>query len=105
MSGERSVTAIWEIANRRLGEEAPTQDEMIQLLGQLHAADMLRSDVNPDVEELFDRSEREERSRHRRSYGNPMAIRLPFWDPDRFLNRVPGLLSLTWSWWGCGIWL
>src|SRR5712675_485777 len=48
MDGERRVAALWEIANRRLGEEAPTQDEMIQLLGQLHAADLLRSDVNPD---------------------------------------------------------
>src|SRR5258706_4779339 len=48
MDGERSVAELWEIANRRLGENSPTQDEMIQLLGQLHAADLLQSDVTPD---------------------------------------------------------
>ena len=37
------------LAGARLGEAAPTQDEIIQLLGQLHAADLLQSDVTPDV--------------------------------------------------------
>jgi putative peptide zinc metalloprotease protein len=105
MDGTRTVSELWEIANRRLGEDAPTQDEMIQLLGQLHAADMLRSDVNPDVAELFDRGEKEERARHRRSFGNPMAIRVPIWDPDAFLNRFPALISLIWSRWGAALWL
>src|ERR1700754_2248864 len=44
MDGQRTVAQLWESANRRLGENAPTQDEMIQLLGQLHAADLLQSD-------------------------------------------------------------
>ena len=105
MDGTRTVGQLWEIANRRLGEEAPTQDEMIQLLGQLHGADMLRSDVNPDVAELFDRGEKHERARHRRSFGNPMAIRVPLWDPDAFLNKFPGLIALIWSKWGAALWL
>src|SRR3954467_4807344 len=105
MDGTRTVTQLWEIANRRLGGGAPTQDEMIQLLGQLHGADMLRSDVNPDVAELFDRGEKHERSRHRRSFGNPMAIRVPLWDPDALLNKFPGLITLIWSKWGAAVWL
>src|SRR6478609_2643090 len=36
MDGTRNVAEIWEIANKQLGEDAPTQDDMIQLLGQLH---------------------------------------------------------------------
>src|SRR6186997_1059659 len=72
MDGRRSVSELWELANRQLGNQAPTQDEMIQLLGQLHAADLLQSDVTPDVAELFARSEREETARQRRSYANPM---------------------------------
>src|SRR5689334_12585213 len=74
-------------SHRRLGEHAPTQDEMIQLLGQLHATDLLQSDVTPDVAELFSRGEREDRARYRRSFANPMALRFPLWDPDAFLNR------------------
>ncbi len=105
MDGTRTVAELWEIANRRLGEDAPTQDEMIQLLGQLHQADVLRSDVSPDVAELFDRGEKEERARYRRSFGNPMAIRVPLWDPDAFLNRFPALIRLIWSGWGAAVWL
>ncbi len=97
MDGARTVEALWEIANLRLGESAPTQDEMITLLGQLHSADLLQSDVTPDVAELFARGEREERARLRRSFSNPMAIRLPLWDPDRFLNRFPGLIRFVWG--------
>jgi putative peptide zinc metalloprotease protein len=105
MDGERSVAKLWEIANRRLGENSPTQDEMIQLLGQLHAADLLQSDVTPDVAELFARGEREEKARYRRSYANPMAIRIPLWDPDAFLNRFKRLLGLIWGRWGAVAWL
>src|SRR5690349_617409 len=39
MDGRRTVEEIWELANRRLGERSPTQDQLIQLLGQLHGAD------------------------------------------------------------------
>src|SRR5258708_3253961 len=105
MDGERSVAELWEIANRHLGENAPTQDEMIQLLGQLHTADLLQSDVTPDVAELFARGEREDKARYRRSYANPMAIRIPLWDPDAFLNRFKRLLGLIWGRWGAVAWL
>jgi len=99
MDGTRSVSELWQIAIRHLGEDAPTQDEVIELLGQLHAADLLESDVNPDVAELFARGEREEKTRYLRSFGNPMAIRVRLWDPDAFLNRFLGLIGLMLSRW------
>ena len=105
MDGSRTVAQLWEIANRHLGENAPTQDEIIQLLGQLHAADLLQSDVTPDMAELIARGQREDTARHRRSFANPMALRIPLWDPDRFLNRFEPLLRLIWSRWGALLWL
>ena len=105
MDGHRTVQALWTLANRHLGEHAPTQDEMIQLLGQLHASDLLQADVTPDVAELFDRGERTRRSRMWRSFVNPMAIRIPLWDPDAFLNRTRGLTHFLWGRWGAMLWL
>src|SRR5437867_4767957 len=105
MDGMRPVSQLWEIANRRLGESAPTQDEMIQLLGQLHAADLLQSDVTPDVAELFALGEREDRARYRRSFANPMALRFPIWDPDAFLNRFDHWIRRIWGRWGAVVWL
>jgi putative peptide zinc metalloprotease protein len=105
MDGKRTVEELWELANRRLGESAPTQDEVIQLLGQLHASDLLQSDVTPDVAELFERGRLQEKQRSRRSYANPMAIRIPLWDPDAFLNAIRPLVNFAWSRGGALLWL
>src|SRR5678815_3653003 len=35
MDGARTVQQIWDVACERLGDDAPTQDETIQLLAQL----------------------------------------------------------------------
>ena len=37
MDGKRSVQVIWDVVRERLGEDAPTQEEVIRLLSQLHA--------------------------------------------------------------------
>jgi putative peptide zinc metalloprotease protein len=105
MVGQRSVNQLWELTNKHLGEEAPTQDEIINLLGQLHAADLLQSDATPDAVEVFDRGERQEKALRLRSFMNPMALRLHLWDPDAVLNRIEPLIRLLWSRWGGLLWL
>jgi len=105
MDGERSVADLWQLANKRLGDASPTQDEIIHLLGQLHAADLLQSDVSPDTAELFSRGERDVKARRARSYANPMALRIPLWDPEAFLERFRPAIGFIWSRWGALIWL
>jgi len=105
MDGQRSVRELWAIASAKLGDDAPTQDELIQLLGQLHAADLLATDVPPDALELFDRGQREASAKRRRSWINPMAIRVPLWDPGRFLDRHAAAWRLIWSRGGGLLWL
>src|SRR5690348_5970535 len=41
MNGARTLQEIWEHASAQLGDSAPTQTQIIWLLGQLHAADVL----------------------------------------------------------------
>lgn len=105
MDGSRTVGSLWETSNRRLGDAAPTQDELIHLLGQLHASDLLQCDVSPDVAELFDRAERHDRARVRRAIGNPMAVKLPLVDPDRLLDRLLPIVRPFWGWMGMLLWL
>jgi len=105
MNGERTVQQLWELTNRQFGEDAPTQDEIIRLLGQLNSADLLQSDATPDARELFERGEKQERATRRRSFTNPMAVRIHFWDPDAVLNRFRPLIDLLWSPWGGLLWL
>lgn len=105
MNGERTVQQLWEMCNRQLGEDAPTQDDVIRLLGQLHGADLLQTDATPDVTELFERGVQQERAARRRSWMNPMAWRIHLFDPDRLLNAMRPLVDGLWGRWGALLWL
>lgn len=105
MNGTRTVEKLWEMINKRLKEDAPSQDEIISLLGQLHSSDLLQSDVSPDASEAFERGLREEKALTRKSYMNPLAVRIPLWDPDVFLNRIDKFSKILWSRWGALLWL
>ena len=105
MDGERSVQEIWEHATDTLGDEGPTQDEVIRLFSQLHSADVLQCDVPPDTAELLDRIQRRESHQLRSRFMNPFAIRIPLLDPDRFLVRSLPVLRPLLGWFGVAIWL
>ena len=88
MDGQRTVQDLWEQATERFGDDAPTQGDMIQILSQLHAADVLLCDVSPDTAELLRRSEKVGKAKWKMNLRSPLALRFPLWDPDRFLSRT-----------------
>ena len=105
MDGERTVDEIWELANKQLGDEAPTQEETIQFLGQLHAADVLRCDVPPDCVELFQRHQKQQRMKWKQRLTHPLAIRIPLFDPDPILTRWLPFVRPLFGWLGAAVWL
>ena len=105
MDGRETVDALWTRIVETLGDHAPTQDEVIQLLYQLHAADILQADAFPDLDEAMERQRRERRGKLMRQFGNPMAFRIPLWDPQRFLDRTWGLVRWLFSPLGVALWL
>ena len=105
MDGQRTVQEIWDATSAHLGDGAPTQEEAIRLLGQLHAADALLCDVPPDSMEVFRRFERHERMLWKRRLWTPLALRFPLFDPDRFLVRTLPLVQPLFGWFGILLWL
>ena len=99
MDGTRTVDQLWHEAGTRLGEEAPSQDELIQLLAQLNAADLLQTEVTPDSAELL-RARREEsrRSAWLSNVLNPLALRVRLWHPDDFFERTLPLVKWLFGW-------
>ena len=87
MDGRRTLQELWDAAAQRYGDEAPTQDEVIQLLGQLHAADLVQSEGAPDVDELLRRARRTRNRTLMAKLLAPLAIKVPLFDPDRLLER------------------
>jgi putative peptide zinc metalloprotease protein len=105
MDGARNVQEIWEAASAHLGDGAPTQEEVIRLLAQLHAADALLCDVPPDSMEVFRRHQQHERMQWRRRLWTPLALRFPLLDPDRFLERTLRWVQPLFGWFGILLWL
>ncbi len=105
MDGERTLQAIWAVALQRLGDDAPTQDEVIRLLGQMHAADVLLCDLPPDTREIVDRGEKQERKQWLQRLAQPLAVRIPVVDPDAFLDRWIWLVRPLFSLFGLLLWL
>jgi putative peptide zinc metalloprotease protein len=92
MDGRRTVQEIWEAAGRHAPADPATQDETIQLLAQLHSADLLQGEFPPDFEEMAERSQTSSHRRMMAQLRNPMAIRLPLFDPDRLLTLTAPLV-------------
>ncbi len=105
MDGERSVDVLWHDAQQALCDAAPTQDEVIALLGKLHAADLLRGDLPPDTAELFRRGQRERDARWRGRLLNPLSIRIPLADPDRLLTWMLPFTRSLFTRAGAFVWL
>lgn len=103
LDGRRTVDEAWELCRQRLDDSAPTQNEAIALLGDLHGANLLTSDLPPDTSVLFKRSERR-RQNDRRQRLNPLSIRIPLCDPDAFLMRWLPLASWCFHPVGFAIW-
>ena len=104
LDGSQKVQDAWDATTSRLGDDAPSQDEAIQLMGQLHAADVLQCDVPPDTEELFNRHQREQRQKWKKRLMNPLAVRIPLLDPDRFLETWLPFVRPFFGWFGFLIW-
>jgi len=104
MDGKRSVQEVWDLASSRLGDHAPTQPEVVQLLSQLHAADMLQCDIPPDTAELLARYEKQRQRKWQRRLMNFFAWQFPLLDPERVLQQFVPLVRPFFSWWGAVLW-
>ena len=87
MDGRRTINQIWGEVAAQAGSAAPSQDDVLRLLAQLHAGDLLQADLPPDVDELAERGGKQKRHKLLQRLINPMSIRVPLWDPDVFLKR------------------
>ncbi len=105
MDGSLSVEELWHTARQRLGEEAPTQDDLIRLLSQLHSADLLQSDVPPDTLELLQRFEKRQHPKWKQNIRNPMAMRFSLFDPETLLRKGEPYVRPLFSWAAGVFWL
>lgn len=89
--GIETVDALWQRAIESRDADAPTQPELMDLLAQLHEADLLTVDRRLNAEMLFSRG-KEAASRDARSrFLNPLYLRFRLLDPNDLLQRLAWL--------------
>lgn len=101
--GQRSVQAIWDTLTDTLGDAAPTQGEVVSILGRLADAGMLQTEVVPDVEAMFDGQAKREQKKTLAQL-NPLALRVSLFDPTPILQRFQPWVGALFSRWTLLIW-
>jgi putative peptide zinc metalloprotease protein len=105
MDGSRTIQEIWDAGRLRLKEDAPTQEEVLHLLSQLHSVDALQVDTQPDMQELLKRFKKQRHGRWKQNLRSPLFMRFQLLDPETFLTRFQWMVRPFFSWAGAILWI
>lgn len=105
MNGRRTMQELWEAACERFEDDPPTQSEVVKLLSQLHAADLISGDLPPEMGEMGRRHAKQTRQSMLARLRNPLALRFPLLDPDAFLDATLWIARPIFTVWGFLAWL
>jgi putative peptide zinc metalloprotease protein len=104
LDGRRTVGEVWDICAEQYGDNAPTQGETIQLLGQLFTSNLIQGEISPDAESVFGRFNKRRVREVRGTMMNLMFVHIPLFDPDRILNAWVKVVGKVFSLWGLVLW-
>lgn len=95
--GRATVESLWQTLLAQKGDDAPTQDDVLRLLAQLFRAGMVQFDAAPHLSLLFARRSEDE-ERRRRTFINPLMLRMRLFDPTRLLDRLAPAANALANW-------
>lgn len=107
ISGLSVVTTIdeyWHLFVNKYPQQAPSQEDVIQLLSQLHHSSLLFYRSEADTETIFERINAQERKEHLSKLMAFMYLKVPLFDPDPLLEKTGSLLKPLFSFYAFIIW-
>lgn len=107
LNGEYSLSDILLLSNQSRPEGTPemTVTDILQLLSQLHEAEVLRGGIPLSAQDILIRYKRSIKFRRFRALSNPLFLKVSLFDPDRLLNLLLPLGRLIISPVGLTLWL
>lgn len=103
--GTVTLDTLWRSSQARLGADAPTHQDILTLLSQLHQADLLTNKDTPLLDDVLERRDKERNQFWKKLLLNPLSATVPLVNPDRFFDRLArelSFLSLA-AWWVLGV--
>ncbi len=104
LDGRRTVEEAWQIALSKFGDNAPTQPEVIELLGQLYNSNLLQVDATPETEQLLRRGQQRVQKRLAQRALSIMYFKLRLINPDPLLKVVEPIMRPVLNRWGLLVW-
>ena len=105
MDGHRSVQDIQKKLKTANKNQPPTQEDLLQLLGQLHRTDLIQTNMTPDTEEIYQRAEKTTPKPWKSFMRNPISFRLSLFDPEKLLTTTMPMVKPAFNWIGFSLWL
>jgi putative peptide zinc metalloprotease protein len=106
LDGKRTVAEAWELVGGQMDDAAPTQPEVIQILSQLHGANLIEADITPDAQVLLRRHKSVQRQQWKQRAMNLLFPRIPLpFDLNGIVTRWMPVARILFSKGGLVLWL
>lgn len=104
LDGLRTVDQAWRLSLEKHGDKAPTQHEVIELIGQLYNSNLLSVDATPETEQLLRRGRERVRKRLVQQAISLMYFKIRLFNPDGLLTAVEPIFRPLINRWGLLAW-
>jgi putative peptide zinc metalloprotease protein len=101
---DRTVEEVWENYVNNQPHDAPSREEVIQLLSQLHMSNLLYSVQQSDNEAIVKRYKAQKNKELMGKLASFLFIRIPLFNPDPLLNRIRPIYMAFTGWIAFSIW-
>ncbi len=104
LDGQRTVEEVWQDVLERYGDDAPTQQEVVELLGQLYNSNLLSVDASPETEQLLRRGRERFKKKATQQAIGIMYFRMRLFNPDGILTALEPTFRPIINRWGFLVW-
>ncbi len=104
LDGSRTVDEAWRLSLEKFGDKAPTQHEVIELIGQLYNSNLLSVDASPETEQLLRRGRDRVKKRLMQQAISLMYFKVRLINPDSLLTAVEPIFRPLINRWGFLAW-
>ncbi|MDZ4814860.1 MAG: hypothetical protein SGI71_01170, partial [Verrucomicrobiota bacterium] len=105
LDGRKTIETIWKEVLSHDPDNAPGQEEVIQLLSALYQANFIQADLPADSTRLFEKYTKQKKNELQSQIFNFLFLKFPLWDPDRFLQKTLPIIGRCMSSVGVLVWM
>lgn len=105
LNTDATVEDIWEDYLIKNPETAPTQEELVTLLTQLHNNNLLYFKNRPKSDDIFERYIEQKNKLLRSKAISFLYMKIPIFDPEKFLQKINPLSKAIFTIQGFFIWI